>query len=104
MIRCVSYATQNQTPTHLCKDCPFTTAVWNTISLWHNLQHLPAGNATASINGWLNKCRRLVQKCNRPLFDDLIMYFWWNIWKEQTDQESKNEEEVAYMIKEEFQQ
>ena len=45
---------------------------------------------------------------NKPFFDGIIIYFWWNIWKERNrrtfNQVSKSEEEVAFLAKEDFQQ
>jgi hypothetical protein len=49
-----------------------------------------------------------IDKQSRPTFDGLIIYFWWNIWKERNrrtfNHESKSVEEVAFLIKEDAQQ
>jgi hypothetical protein len=97
-----------ETPTHLCKDCPFTKAVWSQLSTWYKLQNLPASDSTQSVCGWWKKCRSKVDKKSRPTLDGFFIYFWWNIWKERNrrtfNQESKLVEEVAYLIKEDVQQ
>lgn len=55
---------------------------------------------------WWKKCRRLIQKQNRTFFNGFVVYFWWNIWKERNrrvfNKESKNEDDVAFLIKEDF--
>jgi hypothetical protein len=97
-----------ETPTHLCKDCPFTKAVWSQLSTWYKLQNLPASDSTQSVCGWWKKCRSKVDKKSRPTLDGFFIYFWWNIWKERNrrtfNHESKLVEEVAYLIKEDVQQ
>jgi hypothetical protein len=49
-----------------------------------------------------------VEKKQRSKLDGLIIYFWWNIWKERNrrtfNQKIKMVDEVAYMIREEVQQ
>jgi uncharacterized phage-like protein YoqJ len=49
-----------------------------------------------------------VEKKQRSKFDGLMIYFWWNVWKERNrrtfNQEIKMVDEVAYMIREEVQQ
>jgi hypothetical protein len=56
----------------------------------------------------VEKSRRLVNKERKPLLDGLIIYFWWNVWKERNrrtfNHERKSFEEVVYLTREEFQQ
>ena len=47
-------------------------------------------------------------KESKSFFDELIIYFWWNIWKERNRrtfrQEQKTVTEITYLIKEDVQQ
>lgn len=93
---------------HLCKDCTYyTTTVWSCLATWFHLHHLPTGNMTSSIYAWWKRGRKRIERQNRQLFDDLIIYFWWNIWKEQNrrtfNQTSKTFKEVAFLTKEDVQ-
>lgn len=58
---------------------------------------------------WLVEKRPIKgSKRRRSTFDGLMISFWWNIWKERNkrifNNETKTFEQVAYLIKEEFQQ
>ena len=50
----------------------------------------------------------MVAKESKSFFDGLIIYFWWNIWKERNRrtfrQEQKTVTEITYLIKEDVQQ
>ena len=100
--------TTPETPKHLCKDCSYTCAVWDQLVNWLNLHQLPASNSVSSIYRWWKKCRALVAKDNKSFFDGLVIYFWWNIWKERNRrtfrQEEKTVTELTYLIKEDVQQ
>jgi hypothetical protein len=73
-----------------------------------SLQHLPPDSALPSIHKWWKKCQILIDKQNKALFDGLIIYFWWKIWKERNrrvfNHESKPVDDVAFLIKEDIQQ
>jgi len=60
------------------------------------------------LKGWWKKCRVRFDKHNKPFFDGIIIYFWWNIWKERNRRTfnhiSKSAEEVAFLAKEDVQQ
>jgi len=50
----------------------------------------------------------MIVKESKSVFDGLIIYFWWNIWKERNRrtfrQEQKTVTEITYLIKEDVQQ
>jgi len=50
----------------------------------------------------------MVAKESKSFFDRLIIYFWWNIWKERNRRTLRREEktvtEITYLIKEDVQQ
>jgi hypothetical protein len=39
--------------------------------------------ASNTIIGWWRWMRRSCDKKLKPVFDGLMLYFWWNIWKER---------------------
>jgi len=90
------------------EDCSYTCAVWDQLVNWLNLHQLPASNSVSSIYRWWKKCRAMVAKDNKSFFDGLVIYFWWNIWKERNRrtfrQEEKTVTELTYLIKEDVQQ
>lgn len=97
-----------ETPTHLCKDCIFTRASWDKLISWLGVEILPPSTASNTLMGWWKKCRVRFHKHNKPFFDGIIIYFWWNIWKERNRRTfnhiSKSAEEVAFLAKEDVQQ
>ena len=50
----------------------------------------------------------MIVKESKSFFDGLIIYFWWNIWKERNKrtfrQEQKTVTEITYLIKDDVQQ
>jgi hypothetical protein len=41
-----------ETPIHLCKDCPYTCAVWTQVVRWFGLRQMLHSNSTRTIYGW----------------------------------------------------
>ena len=64
-----------ETPAHLCKDCPYTSAVWTHVVRWLDLQQLPPSTSTSTVYWWWKKCRKVFSKEQKPAFDGLLMYF-----------------------------
>ena len=72
-----------ETPAHLYKDCPFTKKVWGIIKQWFNLSVLDTVSEVGSIYSFWLRCRRKIDKNHRKEVDGILIYFWWNIWKER---------------------
>ena len=72
-----------ETPAHLCKDCPFTKEVWGIIKQWFNLLVSDTVSEVGSIYSFWLRCRRKIDKNRRNEVDGILIYFWWNIWKER---------------------
>jgi hypothetical protein len=72
-----------ETPSHLCKDCSYSKSIWRTLLLWTNLNSLANLNQDGQIHTWWRRYRLRIDKPRRRLFDGLVVYFWWNIWKER---------------------
>jgi hypothetical protein len=68
--------TASETPTHLCKDCPYTRQVWSQLVTWFDLNNLPPSSSAKSIIRWWKRCRSKIQKRNRSFFDGIMIYFW----------------------------
>jgi hypothetical protein len=99
---------EQETPTHLCKDCPYTKEVWEVIELWFHLSVLNTVNTSGSLHQYWCKCRRKVDKNQRRKFDGIIIYFWWNICMERNrrtfQQRALNPRQVAGLCKDDINQ
>ena len=77
--------------------------VWTQLSSWLNLSHLPPIDSATTIYGWWTKCRARVQKEFCRTLDGVLIYFWWNIWKECNrptfNNDFKQVIDAAYLIK-----
>ena len=97
-----------ETPTHLCKDCPFTKEVWGFIKHWFNLSVLQTVSEGGSIYSFWLRCRRKFDKNQRKEVDGILIYFWWNIWKERNrrifQQHSLQPIQVASLCKDDITQ
>jgi hypothetical protein len=49
MTQFANYAGLKESPTHLCKDCPYTKEVWEDIELWFHLSILNTMNTSGSL-------------------------------------------------------
>jgi hypothetical protein len=62
--------------------------------------------SSQTINGWWKRMRRSFDKKQKPTFDGLMLYFWWNIWKERNrrifQHNSLQVAEVASLITNDF--
>ena len=104
MIQYASCATSRRKLPHTyAKIAPFTAVVWTQLSSWLNLSHLPPIDSATTIYGWWTKCRARVQKEFCRTLDGVLIYFWWNIWKECNrptfNNDFKQAIDAAYLIK-----
>jgi hypothetical protein len=62
---------------------------------------------TGSIHSYWRKCRIKFSNRQRKNFDGIIIYFWWNIWKERNrrafQQTSLQANQVASLCKDDIQ-
>jgi hypothetical protein len=49
-MECKLCSSDQETPVHLCKDCPFTKEVWGIIKQWFNLSALDSINIAGSLH------------------------------------------------------
>ena len=72
-----------------------------------DLSVLDSGSVTGSLHGW-RKCRTKFGKDQKKKFDGMVIYFWWNIWKERNRgtfrQKSLQQCQVALLCSDDIQQ
>jgi hypothetical protein len=94
---------EHETPTHLCKDCPFTKEVWDLLKQWLGLSILNNIGIFGSLYKFWRKCSMKIEKTQRRKFDGIMIYFWWNMWNERNkrtfQQQSLQPRQVALLCK-----
>jgi hypothetical protein len=73
----------HETTSHLCKDCPFTTAIWNTIHHDVDDNHATHGTSFMSINDWWDNIIEGKSVAIRRNLSGRFLYVIWNAWKER---------------------
>lgn len=105
---CKLCGVEPETPTHLCKDCHFSKQVWSLLKSWFGLSAIDVVGGNGSIHGYWRRCRMQVHKPQRRSFDGIMIYFWWNVWKERNRRTFQNKSlqptAVALLCKEEIDQ
>ena len=74
-----------ETGLHLCLCCPFAKAVWDQILSWENftqLQQQPQIDPI-HIRVWWEEAASKVPKSEYRRLNGVIIYTFWNIWKER---------------------
>jgi hypothetical protein len=74
-----------ETACHLCKDCPFTAAVWNLVHAW-SLDTCPQAltpGLHATLNDWWEAMLVGVDKRVKRSRSGRLLYVIWNVWKER---------------------
>ena len=79
-----------ETTTHLCKDYTFTKQVWFVLKSWFGLSFIDTISTNGSLHSYWRKCLMKVDKPHRKAFDGLMIYFWWNIWKDRNRRTFQN--------------
>lgn len=87
-----------ETPNHLCLHCPFAKQVWTDLTRWLNLSMLHSVLMTGTIYSFWRKCRNKVDKRLRRKFDGIIIYFWWNLWKERNRRTFQHRSVQAHQV------
>uniref|UniRef100_A0A0A9BGB8 Reverse transcriptase zinc-binding domain-containing protein n=1 Tax=Arundo donax TaxID=35708 RepID=A0A0A9BGB8_ARUDO len=97
-----------ETPEHLLGSCSFTAQVMHNVANWLQLQvHSWSQYHGASLASYLNAQLVGVQKKERRNKAGVILYVWWNVWKERNrrifEGQSMQAIQVAERTKEELQ-
>jgi hypothetical protein len=105
---CKLCGNEPETPNHLCLNCPFAKQVWTQLKRWLDLSVIEVVPMSGTIHGYWRKCRAKVDNSQRRKFDGVMIYFWWNLWKERNrrifQQRSLQTDQVAMMCKEDINQ
>jgi hypothetical protein len=105
---CKLCGVEPETPTHLCKDCVFSKQVWSLLKQWLQLSLFDSVATNGSLHNYWRRCLKKIEKNQRKVFDDVMIYFWWNIWKERNRRTFQNTvlqpRQVALLCKEEIEQ
>ncbi|XP_073357919.1 uncharacterized protein [Aegilops tauschii subsp. strangulata] len=83
--RCLLCLQQPETATRLCKDCPFTVAVWDQVNTW-TLEGVPISGflpEPGNVSDWWDKTLNSQTNRVRKRRSGRIIYTIWSIWKER---------------------
>jgi len=74
---------------------------------WLGLSTLNQINMPGSLHKYWRKCRAKIERNQRRSFDGIMIYFWWNIWKEWNrrifQQKNLQPRQVAMLCKDDLQ-
>jgi hypothetical protein len=87
---CKLCGVEPENPTHLCKDCTFSKQVWGIFKTWFGLSTINTVGDNGSLHGYWRRCRSRIDKPHKRSFDGIMIYFWWNIWKERNRRTFQN--------------
>ena len=90
------------------KDCVFSKQVWSFLKQWFSLSLQDSIATNGSLHNHWCRCHAKIERSQRKLFDGVMIYFWWNVWKEQIDEFSNKNplqpRQVALLCKNGIQQ
>jgi hypothetical protein len=90
--------------------CPFAKAVWNQILSWENFNDLQSQlqGVHVHITSWWEEAAMKVPTAERRRFNGVVIYTFWNIWKERNrrifNHAAETVIQVAARIKEDVEQ
>jgi hypothetical protein len=72
-----------ETATHLCKDCPFTKAIWSRLQSWDAEDPGPQPHSFPTISDWWDEIIQGKDKKEQRRINGRLLYAIWNAWKER---------------------
>jgi hypothetical protein len=89
-----------ETGLHLCLLCPFAKAVWNIVLSWEHFDdlHLQPLSDPPHIYIWWEDAARRVPRTERRRFNGVVIYTFWNLWKERNRRIFNNMTESAFQV------
>jgi hypothetical protein len=72
-----------ETADHLCKDCPFTSAIWTRIQQDYSVHPVQHGQTFSSTNAWWDEIIDGKSAENKRRLSGRLLYVLWNAWKER---------------------
>ncbi|KAK1626619.1 hypothetical protein QYE76_000934 [Lolium multiflorum] len=80
---CPLCLSSHETADHMCKDCPFTAAIWTTIHQEDAQVPATHGQTFASLNAWWDYIIEGKSVSDRRRLSGRFLYVLWNAWKER---------------------
>ncbi|KAG8062490.1 hypothetical protein GUJ93_ZPchr0003g17030 [Zizania palustris] len=80
---CQLCMTHLETAQHLACSCSFTASVWTIVTRHFQLVGTPPLPSDDPPQDWWQKACTTVTRNQRKNFSGLLMYLWWNVWKER---------------------
>ena len=99
---------QPETPIHLLDRCVFTNQVRSYIETWLQVSLGNGGaiNSPPNLSSFFEACINAAGQEQRKRVADIIVYLWWNTWKERNrrifESRELNAIQVAYRVKEDI--
>jgi hypothetical protein len=70
-----------ETAAHLCKDCPFTKAIWPRLQSWDAEDPRPQPHSYPTISEWWDEVIQGKVKKEQQRISGRLLYAIWNAWK-----------------------
>jgi hypothetical protein len=89
-----------ETVLHLCLLCPFAKIVWNQVLSWEHFNdlHLQPLSDPPHISTWWEEAARRVPRAERRRFNGVVIYTFWNLWKERNRRIFNNITESTFLV------
>ncbi|KAK1699535.1 hypothetical protein QYE76_016232 [Lolium multiflorum] len=72
-----------ETADHLCKDCPFTSAIWTRIQQDYSDEPVTHGQTFGSTSDWWDEIIAGKSMDYKRRLSGRLLYVLWNAWKER---------------------
>lgn len=83
---------------HLCNDYIFSKAVWDLLLSWFNKTDLWIVSQQGSVYAWWKRMRKKVAAQVCRVLDGIVIYFWWELWKERNRRSFQNVEKFVLVV------
>ena len=89
-----------ETGLHLCLCCLFAKAVWSQILAWEHFDGLigQQQNDPSNIRQWWENASSKVPCPERRRFNGMVIYIFWNLWKERNRRIFNNTYETVMQV------
>jgi hypothetical protein len=82
--------------------------VWSFLKQWLDLSMIDTVGSNRSLHNYWRRCCANIDRSQRKVFNDIMIYFWWNVWKDKNRRTFQNKtvqpRQVALLCKEEVEQ
>jgi hypothetical protein len=96
---CTLCNSRDKNAQHLLTDCSFSREVLHLIWAWYNLSGGPSqGALTPGTAAWLTSNVASANAQDQRGATGIILYCWWNVWKERNRRVFKSDHKIAYQV------